>query len=295
MTLDRASIIASLRPNTNIEGLSDYELLRLQKIQRNEAKLASLGLCGITSKNHNNNSGSNCFGGNGTNEGSEGASSNAIAESKAFLPFHSPPPVPRYPSKPRQFLHPNTQTDDRIGPGWTVVHDDSFCRTWISPTQKIRFSNIREAFQFEELRKNFGNNEDMAWKEYQHLKPDRVADRAVVASYSEKSDDDNAILPSSSSFSFTSSRSQLTSAASQNVYRTRLRNHVQDVTATNENMECGESIHHDTCFVCGDGGGKFLRWMHILVAVHKLCCTCRLLSFPHPWMLTKNLYSLRVL
>ncbi len=173
MTLNRASIIASLHPNTNTEGLSDYELLRLQKIQRNEAKLASLGLCGITSKKHNNNSGSSGIGGDGTNDSSGRINEyKAIVDSEAYLPFHSPPPVPRHPSKPRQFLHPTTQTDNRDspGPGWTIIHDDSFCRTWISPTRKIQFDNIREAFQFEELRKHFGNNEDVALEEYQNLK-----------------------------------------------------------------------------------------------------------------------------
>jgi hypothetical protein len=145
VTLDRASIIASLRPNTNTEGLSDYELLRLQKIQRNEAKLASLGLCGITSKNHSHNSGSSGIGGNGTNEGSGkiNESYKDIVDSEAYLPF-SPPPVPRYPSKPRQFLHPTTQTDNRIS--------------------------------------TLNDNEDVAWEEYQNLKPDLVTpnDNAIA-------------------------------------------------------------------------------------------------------------------
>ena len=56
-TFDRASLIASLRPGTNIAGLSDYEILRVQRIQRNEAKLASLGLLCITSKPTSSSSG----------------------------------------------------------------------------------------------------------------------------------------------------------------------------------------------------------------------------------------------
>ena len=312
--LHRASIISSLRPNTNTDGLSDYELLRLQKIQRNEAKLASLGLCGITSKNHatNNNNSSRgsrgIIGGNGAIGGSGGIHGSSKAS------FHSSPPtVPQYPSKPRQLLHPTTttQTDNRSippGPGWTVVHDESFCRTWISPTRKIQFSNLREAFQFEELRKHFGNDEDMAWEEYYTLKPDCIADGVVVVS-PEKADDENISLPSwsslpswfssssssvgftfsrdgptkasnvyrSSSVGFTSSRDGPTKVANayrsssvgftssgdgltnaSNVYRTRSRNRIQDATPTNENIECGESNNDDTCFVCKDGGGRWI-------------------------------------
>lgn len=48
---DRASLAASLPRGVDIDGLSDYELLRLKNIQRNQAKLASLGLGGgITSR-----------------------------------------------------------------------------------------------------------------------------------------------------------------------------------------------------------------------------------------------------
>jgi hypothetical protein len=93
-TLDRASIIASLRPNTKTEGLSDYELLRLQKIQRNEAKLASLGLCGITSKNHNNNKTSG-IGGGGTTISNESSAKKAAntrrknaAHAKKIMQLH---------------------------------------------------------------------------------------------------------------------------------------------------------------------------------------------------------------
>lgn len=46
----RAALAASLPPHLDTHGLSDYELLRLRNIQRNEAKLASLGLRGITSR-----------------------------------------------------------------------------------------------------------------------------------------------------------------------------------------------------------------------------------------------------
>ena len=312
-TLDRASIISSLRPSTKTEGLSDYELLRLLKIQRNEAKLASLGLCGITSKNHNNNNnsssiGGGIIGGNGTISGSGGIHGSSKA-------------VPQYPSKPRQLLlHPTTttttttttQTDNRSippGPGWKVVHDESFCRTWISPTRNIQFSNRNEAFQFEELRKHFGNDEDMAWEEYYTLKPDCVAKGVVVVS-PEKADDENISLPSwssllswsssssgssvgftssrdrptkasnvyrSSSVGFTSSRDGPTKVANayrsssvgftssgdgltnaSNVYRTRSRNRIQDATPTNEDIECGESNNDDTCFVCKDGGGRWI-------------------------------------
>jgi hypothetical protein len=178
--------------------------------------LASLGLCGITSKKHNNNSGSSGIGGDGTNESSGriNESYKAIVDSAAYLPFHSPPPVPRYPSKPRQFLHPTTQTDNRVspGPGWTIIHDDSFCRTWISPTREIPFSNRREAFQFEELRKHFGNNEDVAWEEYQNLKPDLVTPN------------DNAIATKSNSSS-------------------KLREMKSD------------DVDVDSCYICDDGGG----------------------------------------
>lgn len=79
-TTTRASLIASLHPGTNTDGLSDYELLRLQKIQRNEAKLASLGLCGITSKNKNGGGGG---GGSGTGSSSNGGTVNESAKKAA--------------------------------------------------------------------------------------------------------------------------------------------------------------------------------------------------------------------
>jgi len=55
---DELSKTLTLPPNINhINELSDYEILRLRNIQRNEAKLASLGLfAGITSKNGGANS-----------------------------------------------------------------------------------------------------------------------------------------------------------------------------------------------------------------------------------------------
>ena len=72
---DELSKTLTLPPNINhINELSDYEILRLRNIQRNEAKLASLGLfAGITSKN----------GGVGTNN--KGKKKNVTPKSAAAI------------------------------------------------------------------------------------------------------------------------------------------------------------------------------------------------------------------
>ncbi|KAL3765869.1 hypothetical protein ACHAWU_005402 [Discostella pseudostelligera] len=150
-TFDRASLIASLRPGTNIAGLSDYEILRVQRIQRNEAKLASLGLLCITSKPTSSSSGIR----------GKGSTDN--------VPFQTPPNPTEPESEPES--EPVNSKCSSPGPGWTYPPDENFSRHWTSPTRKISFRTHPAACQFEELRNRFGNDEVQAWEEYRKLNP----------------------------------------------------------------------------------------------------------------------------
>ena len=150
-TFDRASLIASLRPGTNIAGLSDYEILRVQRIQRNEAKLASLGLLCITSKPTSSSSGIR----------GKGSTDN--------VPFQTPPNPTEPESEPES--EPENSKCSSPGPGWTYPPDEHFSRHWTSPTRKISFLTHPAACQFEELRNKFGSDEVQAWEEYRKLNP----------------------------------------------------------------------------------------------------------------------------
>ena len=73
------TLASKLPPNiSSINELSDYEILRLKNIQRNEAKLAALGLFGITSKQPTDNNNTN-----GRNGGASANKNNTSAKKAA--------------------------------------------------------------------------------------------------------------------------------------------------------------------------------------------------------------------
>lgn len=139
-SFDRASLIASLHPGTNIDGLSDYELLRLQKIQRNEAKLASLGLCGITSQNKSGGSGTGGTGSGGAvvNESAKKAANtrrkNAI-QAKKMMELHER-------SLPHRAARPLSSTTANFSPNYSnpnpIPNPNSRIEQW-----KTRYSELQ--------------------------------------------------------------------------------------------------------------------------------------------------------